>query len=1011
MEKQIESGNDWENLNSEVEGLLSQINSRNYEYAQRISGLERELERKAREIEVKNESLRKIYEELKENEGFRRDNEELKKALDLLRRKNMELEGVINEKELNLVTLNSALRDKNFEVEKIWKSFEETRAEINETRGNLRKKDERIEGLLGDLEALKLEVLRLNSSLENSESGFENKISILKRELQEKEKEIGAKNFSLKEQLEENAGYRAELEKKSDGAAVLQEKLSEKSALLSSLKLRLEEAENALKLASLKNREPRLLELSENLRKKGELISDLETALRGAEARNQLLEKEKGEFLKLNALNNSQLKKLEAEMKKSAGAVSSMKAELNGSENRNAALLLEKNSLAGSLAEKEKELALLAENLRGREEAVSRLQAGIKSSEAGNLALKREKEELARLKDGKNAELEALNGKLKDKSEALSSELDSFEKKNSSQREEIKKLAAETEMLKSAVRERENEIEILNGNIRTLEEEVGGYKKISQKINSTQEEKVSCLNKELLAEKGRYLRLNAEFEKVKKAYADIMEEFNINKSKLDSLLSDRKDSKSEYDGLLGKKAAEIEELKAGYEARIAEVLKNEKGKYSNLIESVRELQVSLNEKEELIGSLKKDAEILRREKGSLIKREEEFEKKYNEELRNEITLSNENRKAMEEKEKYIKELLLGINVLKNEIGGIKVDYDILREEKSKPEKARNARAQAEREARIKKLEAEIKERNKKMSELQKQLLKSQKEKEAIAEKNSARAQALARKYEEMSGRRPEADSRAKDRRIAELKEECSRLEKSFADFKNDISTKHNMLPVKDFWEIIAGVSHQIANSISIIKSHAQLCVDAPGDFDRSESLSAILRSINSLQGKIEEISIFSKPVILQNKYVKLREVLDIAVSGVKSRPNTSEIDFEIEEDRKLKELKLDHIRFSNALEELLLNAAEAMDGKGKIRVTLKESVEKDSQLVIISDSGTGIEENKINYVFEPFFTTKHQKLGLGLSIAKNIIKAHGGDISVDSKYGKGTTVYIKMFEV
>ena len=93
---------------------------------------------------------------------------------------------------------------------------------------------------------------------------------------------------------------------------------------------------------------------------------------------------------------------------------------------------------------------------------------------------------------------------------------------------------------------------------------------------------------------------------------------------------------------------------------------------------------------------------------------------------------------------------------------------------------------------------------------------------------------------------------------------------------------------------------------------------------------------------------------------------------------------------------------------LLVNAAQAIDKKGEIRIRTSQA---DNQiLVAITDTGGGIASEDLPRIFEPFFTTKEigKGTGLGLSISYDIIKKHGGDITVTSKPGAGTTFILKI---
>jgi two-component system sensor histidine kinase HydH len=85
--------------------------------------------------------------------------------------------------------------------------------------------------------------------------------------------------------------------------------------------------------------------------------------------------------------------------------------------------------------------------------------------------------------------------------------------------------------------------------------------------------------------------------------------------------------------------------------------------------------------------------------------------------------------------------------------------------------------------------------------------------------------------------------------------------------------------------------------------------------------------------------------------------------------------------------------FSIALNNLILNGIQAIDGKGILDVTVEE---KDSVIIQVKDSGKGIPKENLNKIFEPLFTTKMQGTGLGLSSVKSIVESHGGIISVTS---------------
>ena len=83
-----------------------------------------------------------------------------------------------------------------------------------------------------------------------------------------------------------------------------------------------------------------------------------------------------------------------------------------------------------------------------------------------------------------------------------------------------------------------------------------------------------------------------------------------------------------------------------------------------------------------------------------------------------------------------------------------------------------------------------------------------------------------------------------------------------------------------------------------------------------------------------------------------------------------------------------------------------MENGGHLDVNVK--CDGDFVLFSVSDTGCGISEENLSKIFEPYFTTKATGTGLGLTVVYKIIKEHGGDISVESTVGKGTTFRIRI---
>ena len=207
---------------------------------------------------------------------------------------------------------------------------------------------------------------------------------------------------------------------------------------------------------------------------------------------------------------------------------------------------------------------------------------------------------------------------------------------------------------------------------------------------------------------------------------------------------------------------------------------------------------------------------------------------------------------------------------------------------------------------------------------------------------------------------------------------------------------------------MAGVAHQIANSISIIRSHAEFCAEAPESEGAKESLEVIVRNIVSLQKRIDTIMNFSRPVIPQRSPERIASVLSETLSALRASGRLKGIKVHHKGGDKLKPVSLDRVRFASALEQLLLNAAEAMPSGGEISISFASSGGK--QELRITDSGEGVDRKNMGTIFHPFFTTRPGKMGLGLTLARNVVRAHGGTLELESEHGKGTTAVIELPE-
>ena len=105
-------------------------------------------------------------------------------------------------------------------------------------------------------------------------------------------------------------------------------------------------------------------------------------------------------------------------------------------------------------------------------------------------------------------------------------------------------------------------------------------------------------------------------------------------------------------------------------------------------------------------------------------------------------------------------------------------------------------------------------------------------------------------------------------------------------------------------------------------------------------------------------------------------------------------------------VNLDKVKMRRVMDNLIRNATEAMEDGGTLTISTRENEHR--IIIEVSDTGTGIPETERENIFKPFYTTKPQGVGLGLTYSRRTVEAHGGNITVESEEGKGSTFRITL---
>ncbi len=210
-----------------------------------------------------------------------------------------------------------------------------------------------------------------------------------------------------------------------------------------------------------------------------------------------------------------------------------------------------------------------------------------------------------------------------------------------------------------------------------------------------------------------------------------------------------------------------------------------------------------------------------------------------------------------------------------------------------------------------------------------------------------------------------------------------------------------------------GIAHHMGTPLASMLLRVQMLKeDAPSAFEYEkylEKLDSIERQIFYTQKVIQRLLKFVSKPENEKSLDNVSNILDDAAEITNPLFKKRGIKLELKVDEDLYVLA-DSNLLGLVFVDIMMNALDAMPEGGKLSVIA--SLRKPEGLIEIriSDTGSGIPRDVLPFVFEPFFTTKPagKGTGLGLSVAKRIIHDHGGEISIDSTEGKGTSVIIKL---
>ncbi len=219
-----------------------------------------------------------------------------------------------------------------------------------------------------------------------------------------------------------------------------------------------------------------------------------------------------------------------------------------------------------------------------------------------------------------------------------------------------------------------------------------------------------------------------------------------------------------------------------------------------------------------------------------------------------------------------------------------------------------------------------------------------------------------------------------------------------------------MEKLADVGKAVAKVVHEIRKPLMLIGGFARQveCCGALKESDKErQKLKIVVDEVRRLEALLNGISVLSRPPSSsQKRLLHLNDLLRETIELVEPRLKDSEIGIDPDLAPIFLRVNGDPDQLKQVFLNLLMNAVDAVHGRGTIRVV---SWLEDTRVnVRVEDNGPGLGPETAEKIFDPFFTTKSDGTGLGLAIARNIIEDHGGVISVTSIVGEGTCFIVSL---
>jgi len=252
-----------------------------------------------------------------------------------------------------------------------------------------------------------------------------------------------------------------------------------------------------------------------------------------------------------------------------------------------------------------------------------------------------------------------------------------------------------------------------------------------------------------------------------------------------------------------------------------------------------------------------------------------------------------------------------------------------------------------------------------------------------------------------------ANAQLSERRRA-LEEALQKLNTAHQDLQQTQLQFIQVAKMESVGRLAAGVAHEVKNPLATLLMGLDVLTDHYPIYDAD--LAILLRDMKSAVKRadavIKGLLDFSAPRQLEKTEQSINALVEQGLTLIKHELKLRHVSVEKHLDGAIPSLNVDRTKLEQVFVNIFMNAVQAMQEGGSIRV--ETSASAGQILIRIDDTGPGVPPDKLSKVFDPFFTTKPtgQGTGLGLTVSKQIVEMHGGTITIANKPSGGARVQL-----